>query len=81
MKKTYTPLQRKAALAAAIALLLLFFATLVVGVAGGPEHTSLLMFLLFLDVTVPAVAYGYLLIRRHAREREKGKEQEPERPE
>ena len=69
MKKTYTPLQRKAALAAAIALLLLFLATLVVGVAGGPEHTSLLMFLLFLDVTVPAVAYGYLLIRRHRQDR------------
>ena len=69
MKKTYTPLQRKAALAAAIALLLLFLATLVVGVAGGPERTSLLMFLLFLDVTVPAVAYGYLLIRRHRQDR------------
>ena len=78
MKKTYTPLQRKAALAAAIALLLLFFATLVVGVAGGPEHTSLLMFLLFLDVTVPAVAYGYLLIRRHRQDRADRNRKDPE---
>jgi len=78
MNESYTPFQRKLALAAAAALLLLFLATLVVGVAGGPEQKSLLMFLIFLDVTVPAVAYGYLLIRRHARERAERKD--PEEP-
>ena len=45
-------------------LLALFAATLITGVVGGPEQLPLLKALIFCDVVVPAVIYGYLLISR-----------------
>ena len=45
-------------------LLALFAATLITGVVGGPKQLPLLKALIFCDVVVPAVIYGYLLISR-----------------
>ncbi len=46
-------------------LLILFGATLMVGVSGKEDQLPLLRALIFLDVTIPAVIYGFLLITRH----------------
>ena len=64
-------LQRAAALAAVILLLLMFAATLAVGLFGGPGSTDLLKALIFSDFVIPTAMYGYMLILRHRREKEK----------
>jgi len=78
-------LQRAAALAAVILLLLMFAATLAVGLFGGPGSTDLLKALIFSDFVIPTAMYGYMLILRHRgekeKEREKEKEQEKEKKE
>lgn len=63
-------LQRAAALAAVILLLLMFAATLAVGLFGGPGSTDLLKALIFSDFVIPTAMYGYMLIL-HRREKEK----------
>ena len=72
-------LQRTAALAAVILLLLMFAATLVVGLFGGPESKDILRALIFSDFGIPTAMYGYMLILRHRRE--KGKEESHENQE
>ena len=72
-------LQRAAALAAVILLLLMFAATLAVGLFGGPDSTDLLKALIFSDFVIPTAMYGYMLILRHRREKEKEKEKEQEK--
>ena len=72
-------LQRTAALAAVILLLLMFAATLAVGLFGGPGSTDLLKALIFSDFVIPTAMYGYMLILRHRRE--KGKEESQENQE
>ena len=72
-------LQRTAALAAVILLLLMFAATLVVGLFGGPDSKDLLKALIFSDFVIPTAMYGYMLILRHRRE--KGKEESQENQE
>ena len=69
-------LQRTAALAAVILLLLMFAATLAVGLFGGPGSTGLLKALIFSDFVIPTAMYGYMLILRHRREKEAEKNQE-----
>ncbi|MBQ7536163.1 MAG: hypothetical protein IJT43_11180 [Stomatobaculum sp.] len=73
----YTKLQRTAALAAVILLVLMFAATLIVGLFGGPDSKGLLKALIFSDFVIPTAMYGYMLILRHrkAREQEREKEQ------
>ena len=68
--------QRTAALAGVILLLLMFAATLVVGLFGGPDSKDLLRALIFSDFVIPTAMYGYMLILRHRREREKEEDQE-----
>ena len=72
-------LQRTAALAAVILLLLMFAATLVVGLFGGPDSKDLLRALIFSDFVIPTAMYGYMLSLRHRRE--KGKEESQENQE
>ena len=72
-------LQRTAALAAVILLLLMFAATLAVGLFGGPGSTDLLKALIFSDFVIPTAMYGYMLILRHRREKGKEKEEEQEK--
>ena len=72
-------LQRTAALAAVILLLLMFAATLAVGLFGGPGSTDLLKALIFSDFVIPTAMYGYMLILRHRREKGKVKEEEQEK--
>ena len=72
-------LQRTAALAAVILLLLMFAATLVVGLFGGPDSKDLLKAPIFSDFVIPTAMYGYMLILRHRRE--KGKEESQENQE
>ena len=72
-------LQRTAALAAVILLLLMFAATLVVGLFGGPDSKDLLKALIFSDFVIPTAMYGYMLILRHRREKGKEKEEEQEK--
>ena len=71
--------QRTAALAGVILLLLMFAATLVVGLFGGPDSKDLLRALIFSDFVIPTAMYGYMLILRHRRE--KGKEESQENQE
>ena len=71
--------QRTAALAGVILLLLMFAATLVVGLFGGPDSKDLLKALIFSDFVIPTAMYGYMLILRHRRE--KGKEESQENQE
>ena len=68
--------QRTAALAGVILLLLMFAATLVVGLFGGPDSKDLLRALIFSDFVIPTAMYGYMLILRHRREKENAKEKE-----
>ena len=72
-------LQRAAALVAVILLLLMFAATLAVGLFGGPGSTDLLKALIFSDFVIPTAMYGYMLILRHRREKGKEKEEEQEK--
>ena len=72
-------LQRTAALAAVILLLLMFAATLAVGLFGGPDSKDLLKALIFSDFVIPTAMYGYMLILRHRREKEKEKEKKEDK--
>ena len=74
-------LQRAAALAAVILLLLMFAATLAVGLFGGPGSTDLLKALIFSDFVIPTAMYGYMLILRHRGEKEKDKGKEKDKEE
>ena len=69
-------LQRTAALTAVILLLLMFTATLAVGLFGGPGSTGLLKALIFSDFVIPTAMYGYMLILRHRRDIENQENQE-----
>ena len=71
-----TRLQRAAALAAVILLVLMFAATLIVGLFGGPDSKGLLKALIFSDFVIPTAMYGYMLILRHRKAREKEQEKE-----
>ena len=71
-------LQRAAALAAVILLLLMFAATLSVGLFGGPGSTDLLKALIFSDFVIPTAMYGYMLILRHRREKDKEEKEKKE---
>ena len=73
-------LQRTAALAAVILLLLMFAATLAVGLFGGPGSTDLLKALIFSDFVIPTAMYGYMLILRHRREKETEENEENQNP-
>ena len=60
-------IQRAAAFAAALLLILLFAATFFVGVFGGPDSKDLLKALIFTDFVLPVMIYGYLMIMKHRR--------------
>lgn len=53
--------------ALALFLILILLATLIVGLFGDPDRAPLLRALIFMDITVPVVIYGFLLITRHTR--------------
>ena len=66
----HSPLARGAALVLVILLLVLFAATLIVGVFGGPEHASTLHALIFADVVIPVVIYAWLLFVKQMKRKE-----------
>ena len=66
MKPERSAFRRIAALLLALLILILFAATLLVGIFGGSSSLPLLRVLIFSDVVSPAVIYGYLLIIRHS---------------
>lgn len=51
----------------ALFLIAILLATLAVGLFGGSDSAPLLRALIFMDVTIPVVIYGFLLITRHTR--------------
>lgn len=73
MKRKRTRLQRVCALLLAILLLCLFAATLLVGIFGGREQIQLLRVLIFLDVVIPVIIYGFVLITRQLKRPEPDK--------
>ena len=74
MEKKRQRIQRALALFFAVLLLALFAATLFVGIFGGTAQADLLRALIFLDVAVPVILYGFLLITRQFRRRNKEEE-------
>ena len=58
-------MKRVFSFALALFLILILLATLIVGLFGGPDR--LLRALIFMDITIPVVIYGFLLITRHTR--------------
>lgn len=60
-------MKRVFSFALALFLILILLATLIVGLFGGPDRAPLLRTLIFMDITVPVVIYGFLLITRHTR--------------
>ena len=46
-------------------LVILLLATLFVGLFGGASGLPLLRALIFMDVTIPVILYGFLLITKH----------------
>jgi len=60
---------RGLALFGAALLVLMFLATLLVAVFGGPDSKNLLSVLIFADVVVPVVLYGYILITKQIRKK------------
>ncbi len=60
-------MKRIFSLALALFLILLLLATLIVGLFGGASGLPLLRALFFLDITVPVILYGLLLITKHRR--------------
>ncbi len=48
-------------------LILILLATLIVGLFGGPDGAPLLRALIFMDITIPVVIYGFLLMTRNTR--------------
>lgn len=65
--KHVTKWKRIAAASLIACILLLFIATLLTGLFGKEDQLPLLRALIFLDVTVPAVIYGFILITRNRR--------------
>lgn len=60
-------MKRVFSLALVLFLVILLLATLFVGLFGGPDGAPLLRALIFIDITIPVVIYGFLLITRHTR--------------
>ena len=60
-------MKRVFSFALALFLILILLATLIVGLFGGTDRAPLLRALIFMDITVPVVIYGFLLITRHTR--------------
>lgn len=75
MQKNGQKLKRALALFFVVLLLFLFAATLLVGIFGGADQAPLLRALIFLDVVVPVILYGFLLITKQFR---KGNDQDRE---
>lgn len=60
-------MKRVFSLALVLFLVILLLATLFVGLFGGASGLPLLRALIFIDITIPVVIYGFLLITRHTR--------------
>ena len=60
-------MKRVFSFALALFLILILLATLIVGLFGGPDRAPLLRALICMDITIPVVIYGFLLITRHTR--------------
>jgi len=60
-------MKRVFSFALALFLILILLATLIVGLFGGLDRAPLLRALIFMDITIPVVIYGFLLITRHTR--------------
>lgn len=60
-------MKRVFSFALALFLILILLATLIVGLFGGLDGAPLLRALIFMDITIPVVIYGFLLITRHTR--------------
>ena len=60
-------MKRVFSFALALFLILILLATLIVGLFGGPDGAPFLRALIFIDITIPVVIYGFLLITRHTR--------------
>ena len=60
-------MKRVFSFALALFLILILLATLIVGLFGGPDRAPLLRALISMDITIPVVIYGFLLITRHTR--------------
>lgn len=60
-------MKRVFSFALALFLILILLATLIVGLFGGPDRAPLLRALILMDITIPVVIYGFLLITRHTR--------------
>lgn len=60
-------MKRVFSLALVLFLVILLLATLFVGLFGGASGLPLLRALIFMDITIPVVIYGFLLITRHIR--------------
>ncbi|WP_455154220.1 hypothetical protein [Stomatobaculum longum] len=60
-------MKRVFSLALVLFLVILLLATLFVGLFGGASGLPLLRALIFMDVTIPVILYGFLLITNHRR--------------
>lgn len=60
-------MKRVLSLALVLFLVVILLATLFVGLFGGASGLPLLRALIFMDVTIPVILYGFLLITRHIR--------------
>ena len=60
-------MKRVFSFALALFLILILLATLIVGLFGGPDRTPFLRALIFMDITIPVVIYGFLLMTRNTR--------------
>ncbi|WP_314641458.1 cell division protein DIVIC [Stomatobaculum longum] len=58
-------MKRVFSLALVLFLVILLLATLFVGLFGGASGLPLLRALIFMDVTIPVILYGFLLITKH----------------
>ena len=58
-------MKRVFSLALVLFLVVILLATLFVGLFGGASGLPLLRALIFIDVTIPVILYGFLLITRH----------------
>lgn len=60
-------MKRVLSLALVLFLVILLLATLFVGLFGSASGLPLLRALIFMDVTIPVILYGFLLITKHRR--------------
>ena len=60
-------MKRVFSLALVLFLVILLLSTLLVGLFGSPDRAPLPRALIFMDITIPVVIYGFLLITRHIR--------------